>query len=118
MLPLTHIKSFHAVAQFGSFTEAARVLMLDVSTVSKHVAALERRLGERLLDRGRSAIAVTIAGRRVLDDAKKILEAHDRILGCTLSHAEVKRPDPGPSARVRQEITGLITENLQTGTGR
>ena len=44
---------FVRVAEQGSFSSAAQQLGLSKSAVSKHVAALEERLGVRLLNRAR-----------------------------------------------------------------
>ena len=48
---LKQIQVFVAVAELGSFTQAAQALFLSQSTVSAHLAALETALSTRLLDR-------------------------------------------------------------------
>jgi hypothetical protein len=45
------LRAFHAVAETGQFTAAARVLSLTQSTLSNQVAALESRYHVRLFDR-------------------------------------------------------------------
>ncbi len=42
---LNHLATFAALAETGSFAGAARRLRLPTSTVSEHVAALEKNLG-------------------------------------------------------------------------
>ncbi|MDV6321284.1 LysR family transcriptional regulator, partial [Chromohalobacter sp. HP20-39] len=42
---------FARVAEVGSFSRAADRLRLPKSTVSRRIAALEKRLGERLVNR-------------------------------------------------------------------
>jgi DNA-binding transcriptional LysR family regulator len=66
--------SFRAVAQSGSFHEAADALDYTQSAVSQHVAALEAILGVRLLDRsrGRRSVHVTEAGALLLRHADAI----------------------------------------------
>jgi len=46
---LTEMEAFVQVVDHGGFTEAARRMRLSKSAVSKHVSALEARLGARLL---------------------------------------------------------------------
>ena len=61
-----------AVHKGGSASAAARALRVDKATVSRRVAALEREVGSRLLDRRASGWTLTEAGRRVLVAADAI----------------------------------------------
>jgi len=69
-----HLLSFRAVAETGSFHEAAESLDYTQSAVSQHVAALETALGVRLLDRsrGRRTVKVTEVGSLLLRHADAI----------------------------------------------
>ena len=73
-MQLDHLQSFLAVLRQGSFTGAAEALGCSQSTVSAHLAALEGELGTRLLDRGRSGVRLTHAGRRLRPRARRLLE--------------------------------------------
>lgn len=68
-----------AVAREGSFVAAASVLGRHPTIVSKRIAALERRLGVRLLERTTRQVRLTQAGarlaERVQSAANAILEA-------------------------------------------
>ena len=69
---LKQIQVFVAVAELGSFTQAAQALFLSQSTVSAHLAALETALSTRLLDRdARRRVRLTPEGERVYPAAKK-----------------------------------------------
>jgi DNA-binding transcriptional LysR family regulator len=60
---LTQLRSFHAVAQHGGFTAAARALHISQPTVNTQVGALEANYGvELFLSRGRSVV-LTDVGR-------------------------------------------------------
>ena len=75
--------TFRTVANEGSFSAAARVLFLTQPAVSQQVAALEREVGGRLLDRGPGGLALTAAGRVALAHADAVaarLELADRQL--------------------------------------
>ena len=59
---LTSMEIFARVAEAKSFSEAARRLKLSKSSVSKHVMALEDRLGARLLNRTTRRLSLTEVG--------------------------------------------------------
>ena len=56
------LRAFHAVAETGSVTEAARRLGLTQPAVTVQVRTLERERGVRLFDRGPEGLAPTEAG--------------------------------------------------------
>jgi DNA-binding transcriptional LysR family regulator len=67
------MQTFVAVADLGGFAPAARKLGLSPSGVTRLIAALEERLGARLLQRTTRSVALTDAGARYLERAKRIL---------------------------------------------
>ncbi|OWJ65531.1 LysR family transcriptional regulator [Inquilinus limosus] len=71
----TTMATFVRVAELGSLSAAARALGLTQPAVSQQVAALERRLGVRLLNRSTRRLALTEAGERYHAQARRILEA-------------------------------------------
>lgn len=71
---LRDLRSFLAVVEEGTFTDAAITLGTTQASVSRHVGALERTLGVRLLQRGGRVVTVTAAGRRVLRHARAAVE--------------------------------------------
>ena len=60
---LKELLAFDAVARQGSLTQAANVLCLSVSAVSKQIAALESFLGVALLCKDGRGIQLTTQGR-------------------------------------------------------
>jgi len=71
---LNSIKIFRQVVESGSFVGAAERLSLSTAATSKHVMHLERRLGARLLNRGRSRrVSLTEPGRVYFERCKGIL---------------------------------------------
>jgi len=85
-----------AVHKGGSASAAARALRVDKATVSRRVAALEREVGSRLLDRRASGWTLTEAGRRVLAAADAV-DVRLRALTADLG--------AGAAARVRVRFT-------------
>src|SRR4051812_32111509 len=66
--------TFRAVARERSFSRAAETLALTQPAVSQQVAALERELGTRLLDRRPGGLQLTPAGAILLEHADAIAE--------------------------------------------
>lgn len=64
---------FVAVADLRGFAQAARRLSLSPSAVTRLIAALEDRLGTRLLQRTTRSVTLTDAGARYLARARRIL---------------------------------------------
>jgi DNA-binding transcriptional LysR family regulator len=67
------MQAFVAVADLQGFAPAARKLGLSPSGVTRLVAALEERLGARLLQRTTRQVTLTDAGARYLERARRIL---------------------------------------------
>lgn len=69
-----NLTAFIAVAQSGSFSQAAETLHLTQPAVSKRIATLEHQLGARLFDRIGRHISLTEAGRALLPRAGQVLQ--------------------------------------------
>lgn len=77
---LKQLEAFAAVVECSSFTAAADKLYLAQSTVSGHVAALEKDIGVPLIVRsGKRKIVLTEEGRHVFAHAKVILQSCDQL---------------------------------------
>ena len=72
---LRHLIALEAVAREGSFGRAATALGYTQSAVSQQIAALERIVGERLVDRpgGPKPVSLTPAGELLLRHAQAIV---------------------------------------------
>src|SRR5262245_34406770 len=72
---LRHLAALHAVAQEASFGRAAERLGYTQSAISQQIAALERIVGERLVERpgGPRPVSLTEAGRLLLRHADSIM---------------------------------------------
>jgi DNA-binding transcriptional LysR family regulator len=67
------MQAFVAVADLQGFAPAARKLGLSPSGVTRLIAALEERLGARLLQRTTRSVTLTDTGTRYLERARRIL---------------------------------------------
>lgn len=70
-----NLRAFLAVADHGSFSEAAEALHLTQPAISKRIAGLEDELDTRLFDRIGRRISLTESGRLLLPRARNILLA-------------------------------------------
>ena len=71
------MRVFAKVAQRSGFAAAARDLRMSRASVTKHVAAIEARVGARLLDRTTRSVRMTEAGRVYLERCLECLQAFD-----------------------------------------
>jgi DNA-binding transcriptional LysR family regulator len=67
------MQAFVTVADLKGFAPAARKLKLSPSAVTRLIAALEQRLGARLLQRTTRSVTLTDAGARYLERIRRIL---------------------------------------------
>lgn len=66
------LEVFRAVAEKLNFTRAAAALHISQPAVTRHVRLLEEHYGAPLFLRGPAGIALTDAGRRLLDHARQV----------------------------------------------
>jgi DNA-binding transcriptional LysR family regulator len=70
----SQLQSFVALADTGSFTEAAYTIDLTQSTVSHALAALENELGVTLIERNRKGVvALTDIGQKIIPHVRTLL---------------------------------------------
>jgi DNA-binding transcriptional LysR family regulator len=77
-MELRHLRYFTAVADFGSFTAAARQLHISQSSISEQILDLEKELEVPLLDRSGRKVQLTAQGYVFLEEARKTLDAAQR----------------------------------------
>jgi DNA-binding transcriptional LysR family regulator len=112
---LEAMSAFAAVAELGGFATAARRLGVSGPTVTRLVAALEERLGIRLLQRTTRSVKLTDAGARYLERARRILVAVEEAEGT--ARAEQTEPTgrlvvTAPEVLGRQEVAPLMSDFL------
>ncbi|MEZ5593997.1 MAG: LysR substrate-binding domain-containing protein [Gammaproteobacteria bacterium] len=67
-----HLRAFHAVASYQSFTKAATVLHLTQPTLSGQVKALETQYGVRLFERRGRVLELTELGRSLFEGTQRL----------------------------------------------
>ena len=81
------LEAFLAILRHGGFSVASEHLKLTQSTVSHRLMELEKKIGVRLLERGKDfrPLELTSAGKRLLPIAEKWQELVEEIQGITSS---------------------------------
>lgn len=79
-LDIGALRSFTAIADHGGFHRAAAAVGLTQSAVSQQVRRLEKAVGRPLVRREGRTSRFTTDGEILLDEARKILAAHDAAL--------------------------------------
>lgn len=72
MIDVQRLRVLRAVAEHGSFNQAAAALHLTPSAVSQHVAVLERSLGAQVVARSTRGVTLTQAGRIMVQAAESV----------------------------------------------
>jgi len=70
---LAAMATFAKVVEAGSLSAAARTLNISLAAVSRQLAALEERLGARLMNRTTRRLALTEGGRAYYERCRRIL---------------------------------------------
>jgi DNA-binding transcriptional LysR family regulator len=92
---ISDIRLFARIVSAGSLSETARRLNSSLPAVSRRLAAMERRLGARLIDRGSRHFVLTEEGSLLYERAAAILADLDQI------EAEVGASSATPQGHLR-----------------
>lgn len=106
---LDHLRTFARVAQCQSFSLAAEQLGVAQPVASKHVAALERRLGTRLLSRTTRQVRLTPEGVTYLGFVQRILGDLEE------AESAVRHAKSSPSGLVRIGSPYSFAQHFLTG---
>jgi DNA-binding transcriptional LysR family regulator len=94
-LDIPSVQAFLLVAELQSFTRAAEASGTTQAAVSMKLQRLEAVLGKRLVERSPRAVRLTAEGTAFRENARALMEAHDRALNG--SHAVRQRLTLGVS---------------------
>ncbi|MBV2355477.1 LysR family transcriptional regulator [Streptomyces sp. J2-1] len=134
----THLRTFLAVAQTLSFTQAADRLGLRQSTVSQHVRRLEGATGRPLFTRDTHSVELTEDGEAMLGFARRLLDVHEQAaafftgtrvrgrlrFGASEDFVLTRLPEilerfrhdhPGVDLELTVELSGTLHERLAAG---
>lgn len=77
-LETRHLQLIEAIRRTGTLTDAAKTLHVTQPAASHTLRELERRLGVELFVRGPKGMTASVAGRRLLDTADRVLPELER----------------------------------------
>lgn len=95
---LDELATFLAILETGSLAAASRKLRKSPAMVTRALAALEDRVGARLIERTTRSLAATEAGRRMAERARRAL----------LTYEEVVRESPSAPLRGELRVTAPL----------
>lgn len=93
-MELYQLKSFLAVVAERNLTRAAEKVFTSVPAVSAQIKALEEELGVVLFERSSRGMALTLAGERLAEEARRTLDAAQRLRQA--------------AAQIRGEVQGVL----------
>jgi len=114
------LQLFIRVVETGSFSKASADLGITQPTATKHVAALEARLGARLFHRSTRGVTPTEVGSAYYDKAKAItreLEAADNLAALMQSRVQGTLRISTSVAFGRRVMTPLVLRFMQQHPG-
>lgn len=103
---LRHLRYFVAVADAGTFTQAAERMYIAQPTLSQQIRRLEELVGAPLLQRRREGVRLTEAGTVLLEESRAVLSLVDRGMSRTRQAAGLGRP------RLRFVVPPFLPEAL------
>lgn len=114
---LDELRTFQRILTGGSLSAAARDLGISLAVVSKRLASLERRVGQRLIHRTTRNLSPTEEGSALLPRIERVLEALDAAEGWVSQG----RDEPTGTLRVsapislgRQHVSPILQELAAT----
>lgn len=88
---LRQLRAFVAVAESGSFSEAARAMHLSQAALSGLIRELEERVGVRLLDRNTRSVSPSVVGQAFEPMVRRVLDSLDEALDSLTNLKELRR---------------------------
>jgi DNA-binding transcriptional LysR family regulator len=102
---LRAIRSFIEIADQGSLTRAAETLNLSRAMISRHLEALERWLGARLLHRTTRSVSLSEAGMQALPRLRQMVEMADELQAVAGAH----RTEPAGKLRITTSLSFAVS---------
>jgi DNA-binding transcriptional LysR family regulator len=90
-MEINYLRDFVVLAETGNFLEAADILYISQSSLSKHIQNLEAELGAPLFDRTTRKVSISKYGQLLLPYAKQITELQNEYSAILKSNLETAR---------------------------
>ena len=90
-MEINYLKEFVVLAQTGNFMEAAELLYVSQSTLSKHIKSIEVELGVSLFDRTTRKVTISKFGQLLLPYAQQISELQEMYISALRTSLETEQ---------------------------
>lgn len=90
-MKLKQLEAFVTVADYKSFSKAARILYLTQPTVSAHISALEKELNVKLFARNTKGVCLTGAGEQLYQYAREMLILQNKVMEMFVPETQQER---------------------------
>ncbi|CAB3807039.1 HTH-type transcriptional regulator DmlR [Paraburkholderia ultramafica] len=115
---LTTLRIFVRTVEIGNFSEVARRMGANPAMVSKRIAALESKIGQRLVNRNTRRLVVTEVGQLLYDHAMRALQELDQAaeeMSCmqdqATGHLRLTAPSMLGQAIIAPRLAGFMQQN-------
>jgi LysR family hydrogen peroxide-inducible transcriptional activator len=92
-MTLTQIEYVLAIAEEGSFVEAAKKRFVTQPALTTQVKNLEEELGVMIFDRTKKPIAPTVIGKQIIEQAKEIINQSRKLPDLVKEYQQVEKGD-------------------------
>jgi DNA-binding transcriptional LysR family regulator len=113
MMDIKRLRFLREVAERGTITAAAEALAYTPSAVSQQIAILESEVGTPLLERQGRNVALTPAGRVLIEHAPAVFDAIERAINA-VSNASGEVAGQVMVGALPSVMAALITDTLRT----
>lgn len=109
-MSIRRLKTLVAIAEAGSFVDAADVVSLTPAAVGQQIKALEEEFGVSLFNRNKRSPRLTPIGQALIPKARELIRAYDNMVPTLLNNAQqVQHMSIGA---VPTTMTGLVPRSL------
>ena len=110
-MSIRRLKTLIAVAETGSFSDAANAVYLTPAAVGQQIKALEGELGVELFDRSKRSPQLNRLGHTLVPKARELLHAYDNLASALVG--EVTGTQELNIGAVPTTMTGLVPKALK-----
>ena len=107
---ISRLKTLVAIADSGSFADAARLVFLTPAAVGQQVKQLEKEFGVQLFDRNMRSPQLTPIGRALVPRARELINSYQQLVPSLLN--EQVEPQEISIGAVATTVSGLVPKAL------
>lgn len=109
-MSINRLKTLVAIADSGSFAEAARLVFLTPAAVGQQIKQLEKEFAVQLFDRNMRSPQLTPVGRALVPRARELIKSYEKLVPALLD--EQLEPQEISIGAVATTVSGLVPRAL------